>query len=94
MTPDAKRRIFGHESLQDRKSIKAYLKAMTDGVSKGVLSLADNANEITLSPDGMIRLNVEVQGERNRRKLLITLDWKEEDESVQIDPGTLVISAD
>ncbi len=94
MTPERRDRIFGHESLQDRKSIEAYLKAMTDGVSKGVLSLSDNANEITLNPDGLIRFNVEVHSERNRRRLLITLDWKEEDESASDDSGILVISAE
>jgi len=94
MPMDTKQRIFGHESLQDRKSIKNYLKAVTDGVSRGVLSLADNANQITLSPDGLIRLNVEVQGDRNRRKLLIALDWKEEDGHAEDDSGTLVISAE
>ena len=94
MAMKSKQLFFEHESLQDRKSIKAYLKAITDGVSKGVLSLTDNVNKTTLNPDGLIRLNVEVVGERNRRQLQIVLDWKEDDEEARDDSGALVISAD
>lgn len=38
--------IFNHESLQDRKAIIKYLKAIIDGISKGALSFADDANDI------------------------------------------------
>jgi len=86
--------IFQHVSLQDRKSIRKYLKAVTDGVGSGVLSLADNAGEITVCPDGLIRLNVRVSKQQDRRALQIVLDWKEQDPETAVDPGTLVISAD
>ncbi len=86
--------LFEHISLQDRKSIRKYLKAVTDGVGNGMLSLADNDGEITLSPDGLIRLNVRVSRERDRRELHITLDWKEHDASVERNPGALIISTD
>lgn len=86
--------LFEHVSLQDRKSIKKYLKALTAGVGNGMLSLADNDGEITLSPDGLIRLNVRVRNVDNRHQLHIVLDWKEDDDTVRSDPGNLVISAD
>jgi len=86
--------LFKHVSLQDRKSIKKYLKAVTDGVGNGMLSLADNDGEITVSPDGLIRLNVRVSSERDRRELHIILDWKENDIAAGGDPNALVISAD
>ena len=35
--------IFSHESLQGRKTIIKYLKAINDGISKGALSFADDA---------------------------------------------------
>ena len=89
-----KQGFFKHESLQDRRSIKKYLKAVTDGVSKGTLSLSDDTNDLTLSPDGLIRLNVEVRGERDRRELNITLDWKEDRPEETDDSGALVISAE
>lgn len=89
-----KENFFEHESLQDRRSIKKYLKAVTEGIAKGALSLADNSHEITLSPDGLIRLNVQVRGERDRRELLISLDWREHRQDETVDPGALVISID
>jgi amphi-Trp domain-containing protein len=86
--------LFEHVSLQDRKSIKKYLKALTNGVGNGMLSLADNDGEITLSPDGLIRLNVSVRRVDHRHELHIVLDWKELDDNKASNPGTLVISAD
>jgi len=86
--------MFEHVSLQDRKSIKKYLKAVTEGVGNGMLSLADNDGDITLSPEGLIRLNVRVRRLRERRELHIMLDWKEQDDSATDDSGTLIITAD
>jgi len=90
----AKQELFEHVSLQDRKSIKKYLKALTSGIGNGMLSLADNDGEITLSPDGLIRLNVSVQRDDQRNELHIVLGWTEEDDAAPSDPGTLVIRAD
>lgn len=89
-----KNELFEHISLQDRKSIRKYLKAVTDGVGNGVLSLADNDGEVTLSPDGLIRLNVRVHKEMDRRELHISLDWKEYDTQSGNNSGALVISTD
>ncbi|MDT8282436.1 MAG: amphi-Trp domain-containing protein [Gammaproteobacteria bacterium] len=86
--------IFKHESLQDRKTIIRYLKAINDGIAKGALSFADDSNEITLTPQGVIRLKVNVLRQDNTRELQILFNWKESDNEKVEDPGTLVISAD
>jgi amphi-Trp domain-containing protein len=86
--------LFSHESLQDRKTIIKYLKAINDGISKGALSFADDANEITLTPDGVIRLKVNVLRQDNKRELQISFNWTESDAVEECDPGTLLISAD
>jgi amphi-Trp domain-containing protein len=86
--------LFKHESLQDRKTIIKYLKAISDGISKGALSFADDASEITLTPDGVIRLEVNVLRQDNKRELQISFRWKEPDIIEAEDPGTLLISAD
>jgi amphi-Trp domain-containing protein len=86
--------LFNHESLQDSKTIIKYLKAINDGISKGALSFADDSNEITLTPSGVIRLKVNVLSQGNTRELQIQFSWKESDTDVIEDPGTLVISAD
>jgi len=86
--------LFRHESLQDRKTIIKYLKAIKDGISKGALSFADDANEITLTPDGLIRLKVNVLSHENTRELQISFNWKETDIDEDSDPGSLSISTD
>jgi len=86
--------IFNHESLQDRKTIHKYLKAINDGISKGALSFADDNNEITLTPDGVIRLKVEVSRQDHRHELQILINWNESDYLEEDDSGALVISAD
>ena len=86
--------IFTHESLQDRKTIIKYLKTISDGISKGALSFADDANEITLTPDGIIRLKVNVLKQNNERELQIAFNWKEQDAFDTEDAGTLMISTD
>jgi amphi-Trp domain-containing protein len=86
--------LFNHESLQDRKTIIKYLKAISDGISKGALSFADDSSEITLTPNGVIRLKVNVLRQDSTRELQILFNWKESDDNEAEDPGTLVISAD
>ena len=86
--------LFNHESLQDRKTIIKYLKAISDGISKGALSFADDTNEITLTPDGVIRLKVNVLRQDSKRELQIAFNWIESDADEADDTGTLQISSD
>ena len=86
--------LFSHESLQNRKTIIKYLKAINEGIAKGALSFADDTGEITLIPDGVIRLKVNVLKQDNTRELQISFNWKEKDSKKTCDPGTLTISAD
>jgi amphi-Trp domain-containing protein len=85
--------IFDHESLQDRKSIKRYLKAITDGMSKGSLSLSNGTADTKLEPDGLIRLRVEVNRPSGRCELTIKMDWHDKD-AVSIANDPLVISSE
>lgn len=86
--------LFEHDSLQDRKSIRKYLKAIMDGVGKGTLSLADEKGEVSLNPDGLLHLSVQVRGDRDRRHLAISIDWRENDPDNQDHGGALIISPD
>jgi amphi-Trp domain-containing protein len=86
--------IFNHESLQDRKTIIKYLKTINDGIAKGALSFADDTGETTITPDGIIRLKVNVLRQDNNRELQISLNWKESDADKACDPGTLTITVD
>ena len=43
---------FRHESLQDRKSIRAILKAMLDGIDRGKLSFSTADDAIVIEANG------------------------------------------
>lgn len=68
-------REFEHESLQDRESILAYLKALTEGFESGVLTLTDSAGEISLEPRGLVNFAVRAHKKRNRVNLNLTISW-------------------
>ena len=70
-----KERAFEHESLQDRESILAYLRALIDGFESGVLTLSDNDREISLEPKGLVNFAVKAQQKRNRVNLNLKISW-------------------
>jgi amphi-Trp domain-containing protein len=68
-------RIFEHESLQDRESILAYLRALTEGFENGVLTLSDNTGEIILEPNGLVNFLVKASKKRSRVNLNLKISW-------------------
>jgi amphi-Trp domain-containing protein len=71
-------REFQHESLQDRESILAYLKALADGFATGALTFTDKDGEISLAPAGLVSLQVRANKKRDRASLSVKLSWKDE----------------
>lgn len=67
---------FRHESLQDAKSIKALLQAITDGMASGKLDLSDSDGSVTLEPSGLMRLKVTAKQEDGRHKLDVRISWQ------------------
>ena len=49
---------FRHESLQDTKTIQAYLKAILRGLDQGELVFSDDEGSITLKPQGLLNFKV------------------------------------
>ena len=50
--------------------------------------------EVSLNPDGLLHLSVQVRGDRDRRRLAISIDWRENDPDSQDHAGALIISPD
>jgi amphi-Trp domain-containing protein len=67
---------FRHESLQDRDSIQAILKAITQGVAKGKLTLSDEEGEMVLNPDGLLQLKVTATQDTDRHRLNLRITWQ------------------
>ncbi len=68
---------FRHESLQNPRSIIAYLDALREGFSSGKLTFSDPHGEIDLRPQGLVRLEVHADQKRERSKLVLTFEWKD-----------------
>ena len=68
---------FRHESLQNPRSIIAYLDALREGFRNGTLSFSDPHGEIDLRPQGLVRMEVQAEQKRDRSKLVLTFEWKE-----------------
>jgi amphi-Trp domain-containing protein len=73
------KRNFRHESLQDRESIQAILKAITQGVAKGRLTLSDEEGEMVLNPDGLLQLKVTATQDTDRHRLNLRITWQVEE---------------
>lgn len=71
---------FRHESLQDTKSIKEILKAVTNGMGKGKISLSDDRGEIVLEPEGLLHLKITARQEDEDNRLTLRIRWRSDKE--------------
>lgn len=69
---------FAHESLQDGKSIAAYLRALVQCLESGYLELGDERGELVLHPSGLLGLELKAQRKGSRVQLLLALSWTED----------------
>ncbi len=69
---------FRHESLQDAKTIKGILKALSDGLAKGKLSFSDADDRIELRPDGLMNLKITARQEDNLNRITLRVTWQSE----------------
>ena len=69
---------FTHESLQDAESIKSLLKAISQGIGKGKVQLEDEDGELTMHPEGLLRLKISGSQDDEKNKLNIRISWNNE----------------
>lgn len=72
---------FRHESLQDAKTIKGILKALTDGMASGKLSFSDADDSIELHPAGLMNLKITARQEDSLNRVNIRITWQSEDKA-------------
>ena len=68
---------FTHESLQDSKSIKVLLTALSKGFSKGTLTLGDDDNELVLKPDGLMTVRLKGEREDGQCQVSLRVTWND-----------------
>ena len=71
---------FRHESLQDKASVQAILKSITQGIAKGSLTLSDDEDEMVLQPDGLLQLKVTASQDTEKHRLNLRITWQAEEE--------------
>jgi len=72
---------FRHESLQDAKTIKGILKALTDGLASGKLTFSDAEDSIELEPRGLMNLKITASQEDNLNRVNLRITWQSEEKS-------------
>ena len=68
---------FRHESLQDQKTVKALLEALTKGIRKGELTLSDGDDELTLPLDKLMTLRIKANRAGGKCEVDLRLTWTE-----------------
>ncbi len=72
---------FRHESLQDAKTIKGILKALTEGMASGKLSFSDADDSIELHPAGLMNLKITARQEDSLNRVNIRITWQSEEKA-------------
>ena len=72
--PDGK---FRHESLQDRKTVKGLLDALTKGIAKGEVTLGDSDGELVLPLDKLVTLRIKAERSEGQCEIDLRLSWTE-----------------
>ena len=74
MSSDGK---FEFDSVQDEKSIQAFLAALTEGFGRGRVVLRSEAEEITLCPGPLLSFAVKAKRKDCESKMTIKISWKD-----------------
>lgn len=69
---------FRHDSLQNRKTVKSLLEAVTKGIGKGELALSDENGEIVLEPEGLLNLRIRAERADGANRLDLRITWSDE----------------
>lgn len=73
--PDGK---FRHESLQDRKTIKALLTALTKGIGAGEITLGDGDKDLVLPIEGLMTLRIKADRSDGACRIDLRISWTED----------------
>ena len=84
-------KTFSHISLQDSQSLKEILESIAKSIKKGKMVFSDDDNEITLSPEKLMRLKLQATKTSTKHQVNIKISWDLDSIKTQ-KPDTLKIS--
>lgn len=68
---------FRHDSLQDRKTIKALLTALTKGIGVGEITLSDGDANLSLPVEGLLALRIKGERSNGNCRVDLQISWSE-----------------
>ncbi len=71
--------VFEFESVEDEKSIQAFLTALSDGFGKGRVVLSSEGGRIELSPHAMLIFLVKYRSKEGENRLCFRFSWRDQD---------------
>lgn len=66
---------FTHESLQDAKTIKSLLSALSKGFAKGEMTLGDDDEEFVLKTASLMTVRIKAEREDGRSEVSLRVSW-------------------
>jgi len=69
---------FFFESFQDSETIKFYLESLIKGIAKKKIVLSTEGEDITLHPNGLLKLTVKARKKADKNRLSIKMAWTDE----------------
>ncbi len=74
---------FSHESLQDAKTIKTLLTALSKGFAKGDLTLSDEDNELVLPTADLMTLRIRGERVDGQCNVNLRVSWSDPEQPAQ-----------
>jgi amphi-Trp domain-containing protein len=69
---------FIFESIQDSETIKSYLESIITGIAKKKIVLSTDGEDITLHPNGLLKLTVKARKKADKNRISIKMAWTDE----------------
>ncbi|MBN7783312.1 amphi-Trp domain-containing protein [Ponticoccus gilvus] len=66
---------FSHESLQDAKTIKTLLSALTKGFGKGEMTLSDDDDSLVLQTGELMTVRIKGERAEGRCSVGLRISW-------------------
>jgi len=80
---------FFFESFQDSETIKSYLESLIRGIAQKKIVLSTDGEDITLHPNGLLKLTVKAKKKSNKNRLSLKMAWTDEHSTV-VDPNKTI----
>ncbi len=69
---------FFFESFQDSETIKSYLESLLKGIAQKKIVLRTDGEDITLHPNGLLKLTIKAKKKSDKNRLSIKIAWTDE----------------